>query len=264
MTNVSYAISGRRVQSPNLWGNCPFEALLDPQCNKGGIFFDDFRINPTYRYTYAVVSGSGASTANTFHATEPHTSYLLTGGTAEDSVVIGTAPLYNFANSTTTTSPSGKRCWFEGRIALSHITDQSMFLGLGTSPVACAQLTDDTGVLLATGNFVGFHIANTASSTINAVYLKDSATGATIVAAQTAVATTFYRLGFSFDGVRYLKVYVDDVLMHTEDVNALLATGTTTWPIVNLGMSALYKEGAGAAKSLGIDWWAFAWEGDET
>lgn len=264
---VKYSIPSRRVMSPNIWNSCPIEELTDHARSTGGFIFDDFLNSPAYKY-YTVITGSTANeTNNTFDSSSPHTVLMITDDDDEDFIGMGTGPLYKFAASTTT-NPCGNRCWFEARYKLPSVSsvdgcaNVGSFIGLGTVPVAVTHIANGGALSTTSVNFVGFHQID---SVINMVFSKASGTATTIVAAEaTAVDDTFYKLGFYFDGLQYMKVYADNVLMHTEDIKTLLATGTTTFPIALMGMIAMLETDTTAVKHLALDWWAFGWEGDRT
>ena len=159
-------------------------------------------------------------------------------------------------------STTPKELWYEARIKVSSILDQAGFVGLSEEGLAGADtLTDDDGDL---GNFdfLGFHFDNAGPATVDFVYRKAGSAAVVMIAgADTLVAGTWVKLGFQYDG-KYLKCYVDGVLVEIDSTvtgykaqDGMKIADATNFPDGEI-LAALFgiKDGAGAAKTMPIDW----------
>ena len=243
--------------SREIWANCPVaDMLVDP--NTGYYFYDDFLLfledtggwlcagtNDTCTNLATEVGGViqvGATGADNDEG-------YLTSGNNE----AGWGKMY-------TTTP--KELWWEARVRINSITDVGTFVGLSEEGLAAADTLTNNDAALASKDMVGFHADTAAPATLDCVYRTAAATAVVAkAAAQTLVATTWYKLGLHFDG-KYLNWYINGVR------EAL--TSTITGVVVGKGLKVSaatdfpdgeelavligVHDGEGAAKNIDIDW----------
>ena len=151
---------------------------------------------------------------------------------------------------------SGKKVWFEARIACKTITDEvGFFVGLAAETQALASFMDDNTMLLIADDHIGFAV-DTDGDDIHSCH-NDSGGTEVIVEAdfQVPVAETFYNLGFKFDGAETVTFYADGTASATTaDLD------DTDFPLTN-GMcpTVAAKTGAAAARAYYIQWIACAY-----
>jgi len=149
--------------------------------------------------------------------------------------------------SVTSTAGSVKKLAFECRIALSATTLQTVYVGLCDGGVLANSLLNDDGTGINDKDFIGFRVLEADSDGIDAVYR----TGADEVVlkneAQVAVADTYYKLGFYYDGTN-VEYFVDGV-----SVGKVAATATSFPDNVQMAPLFAIKQHEAAAKVLSID-----------
>lgn len=148
-----------------------------------------------------------------------------------------------------TTAP--KKLWFEARVRTTSVTDQGLFIGLSEEALAAADTLANDSANLAAKDFVGFHADTAAPTILDAVWrISTAAAQVHKASAQVLVAGTWYKLGFTFDGT-ILEYYVDGVQVGTD----LTVSTATSFPDgEELAVLIGVHDGAGAAKSIDIDW----------
>lgn len=272
--NLGSALTDRAA-SPNIWYDCPEEAIRYGDVD--GAFIDDdfcdFLLPGTQTSEinlgrYKVYNtGSGKVITDSM----PHgTAAAQNGGiismlcdTAGDQSVIGThaCPFY----LTTTGSP---KLWFEARVALTAITTNmsQMFIGLGNN----AEVTFGAAIPLAdadaTGtavNLFGFNRLEDGLGVLNTAYTDEAAVWTNVQAAAGAIAAeTFVKLGFRFDP-RYVdggtskavRFYVNNVECTTALTKATLLA-LTNLDVSGLGpVFAAFADSGGTACYHYLDWW---------
>jgi hypothetical protein len=232
--------------SPAIWADCPvLDILEDP--SRGYGFFDDFvqMVEATGGWaaggtnnTCTNVATQVGGVAQVGTGSSDNDEGWLTSGNNE----AGMAKIY-------TTTP--RKLWFEARVQFSRLTDSGLFVGCAEEALAAAgTLADDTGVL-ASKDFVGFHAATATPTVLHFVYRKAGSAAVNIKAtALTAVISTWYKLGFRFDG-NYLRGYVDGV----ELASPLLVSTATNFPDgEELAALLGVKTGTTAAVNVLVDW----------
>jgi hypothetical protein len=139
---------------------------------------------------------------------------------------------------------SGKRAWFEGKIALQDVNDDTgFFLGVGEA-AAMADPIVDTSANLITESMIGFR-KYTAEDHIDAIAQLNAGAEIEIAAnvtnhaalgddAEAMVDGTFYKLGMRFDGDK---------------------TG-----YVQMAFICAFKSSVAAANAFYVDWLRVAWE----
>jgi hypothetical protein len=149
---------------------------------------------------------------------------------------------------------------FEARVQSNSIANNGVafFVGLGTGPLADADLADDTGDLVATKGYIGFSRLADDGAHVDIVYQGASQTKQILVAnALTMVADTWYRLGFVYDpdvvDSKKVTFYIDGVEQSTYVTTTLL--DTATFPEgESLSPMLLTKVGTAAEATVSLDY----------
>lgn len=186
---------------------------------------------------------------------------LTTDGTDEDEIWMSSGALGKISDT------AGDDCLtvFEARYKLSSITDDVMphFMGLAKPGLAAANtMVDETGVLKADSDFIGFRVLPDDGDSIDFVYQKGSAAVQEKIAGVCVpVADDFMKLGFVYDPAapasKRIKVFVNNTEQSTY-VTAANIEAVTFPDAVILSMLAGFKNTSAAAGELAIDWWAYA------
>ena len=265
--------SGGRGLSPRLWDKAYGQGLSPDGLANAYCVGDDFlnfgAIAPAISGTTAgVQNGYGyyvdtATTTSsiqqlatavggvlrfTLGATDNHEAWLTSGG---NTGVLGVM---------SDTAGADKRLIFETRVRLGQIVTAGMFIGLAEEGCAAADTMSDTGVL-ADKDLFGFHVNESAASTLSFVYKKAGQTMQTPIASLTTmVADTWYKLGFIFDPLgrpsERIKIYVDN----EENATRIAASSVAlaTFPDAEeLAFLAGIKTATAGAKTMDLDWWNF-------
>jgi hypothetical protein len=264
-----------RNPSRSIWGNCPWDAILEGSIG-GYYFWDDFMsAQPTVATTEANwAAGNG-------YAQYSDTGGTITNDTTElgGAVAIG-APADNAGCSFRTLitpfklAQASKRFWFEARILSSTITDakHNIFIGLmeNTSLTATVPITA-TGTL-ADKNLVGFQrpetartVAGTGGGIMNTVYKASGVTAVTVQAdAVTLTAGAYVKLGMYYEpsgdrqGSYALKFYANGVQLATSKLLPS-AVGTDFPNGISLGpVFAVLNATGSTPGTSSIDWWRAA------
>jgi len=149
--------------------------------------------------------------------------------------------------SCTTTAGSIKRMAFECRIAVSAITLQTVYVGLCDAGVLGDGLLNDDGTGINDKDFIGFRILEAASAEIDAVYRTGADEVVLADAAQTAVALTFYKLGFYYDGQTV------EYFLNGASIGKVAATADYFPNNVQMAPLFTLKAHEAAAKALKVD-----------
>ena len=278
MSEVRFAdANSGRLLSPAIWKNLP-RASIQSQDRAGTYFFDDFKQYNARKLGVLLVGNGYAGLADTGGTITKGTSadgeLVFTTDTSDDDEVIlgissgvavedgGTA----FATSdeggssqvqmTLPSSSSAYLTCFECRVKLGTITAQEFFIGLTEAGMVKADtLYGGTGGI-ATKSLIGFSVVEATPSVIGFRWGNNGQTGVLNVAtAQTAVAATYYKLGFCFDPVNnVLRAFVDGVEVGE---TALTSITSTTFPSGDALALLMYAANrSGAARTWTLDWWA--------
>lgn len=262
-SNLGSANTDRNA-SPNIWADCPWNALQEGSVS-GVTFYDDFESFPVTPNTtegnwgrYAQFGSTGATiTAGTGQGGE------IVIGSDDDNEGIGIRTL-----ATPFLIQQGKgKLWFEARIKLSTIANTTFefFIGLmeNTALTAAIPITA-TAATLADKNLVGLYRTESAGSTGNSTYKCDGVTAVTVGSAEiTFVASTYIKLGFVFDpistlGTNYLTFYSNNLkLASSKQIPS--AAGTDFPNDIGLGPCLATRNAAGSSPGTAtIDWWRAA------
>ncbi len=263
--------------SPNLWGDCPIEAIKNGTVI-GRFFQDDFD-GPCPNTDAGLYEGAGES---------PGLGYLFYGDTGvkikaqaaveegvvevagngtdnDESVMSSGSPSWIVSD----TAADAKKLWFEARVKKASVADNAcaLFTGLGWdhgSGVSVAKtlcLTDDDGALGAF-SFLGFHVDHANGDALDFVYKAEGqAQTVKIAGLDVVVADTFMKLGFLYDpdasAANRIKVFLNNVKQSTyvTETNIAAATFPDAEP---LAMVWAAKVGAGAESKAQMDWWRAA------
>lgn len=274
--NFSSTINTNRLHSPNLWADCPLDAIRE--ANRDGFyFFDDFLdFNLPATQTSEVTQGrykAYCATAGQWIADEmPHSTTAGVGNgwisglcdTDGDSMAIGTTACPVLLTTTNT----GK-AWFEARIATTSILTNmgQIFCGLGENRVAAFTSTVPLGnadTANATNAMIGFRRAEDGLSVLDTVYADHSATYGVVKASASSgvlAANTAIKLGMKIDmsdTLRCVRFYVNGL----ECADAMTKAALLALSFVDVSglgpLLAFYADSAGTSDYLYLDWWAVA------
>ena len=149
---------------------------------------------------------------------------------------------------------AGKRTVFKIKFAITDATADASSI-LNTEWYAGLMITDTDPLSSTGGDGVTdgmFFMSEDGTQNIIFYTQKNTTTGqlaATL--SQTLTVATQTSFGFEFDGVRYVRIYVDDVAVQSIDLTATLATYLPDAPIT---LSFGIKNGEAVAKTMTIDY----------
>ena len=271
-----------RAPSPNIWSDCPVEALIaDP--GLGLYFFDDFNDFPLAgtqttqighgRYKVYNTGSGQVTRVSTIDSTEIMGGALqIALDTDNDSGAIA----QSYANYLLSglTSNSGK-LWYEVCYAQSSVATNMAagFLGLAEVDQLTLSSTvpfNNGDAISNSGSMIGFRIEEDGLGVIDTVY-SDRATSFTNVENDTdavsgtgdLVANTFKKLGMVYDPAaldpdRMITFYVDNVELQTA-VSKDTLTGLTNLDANCLGLLAAFDaDSAGTSFNAWLKWWRVA------
>lgn len=274
------SLDQNRKESPAIWGDCPWNDILDPRSGLNGTtFYDDFT-DYTLPGTQTTQVAQGRYKAYCATAGQwavdnmPHsTTAGVAGGivsvlcdTDGDSAALGTES----SPFLLTTTQNGK-LWFEARIATDSILTNmgQLFVGLGENHVTTFSSTIPLGNADVTSNaiaMIGFNRLEDGLGVLNTSY-ADHATSWTNIQAtanSTLAAQTWIKLGFTIDftaaadPLRCVRFFVDNIECSTAMTKAALLALTFV-DVSGLGpLMAFYADSAGTADYSYIDWWRVA------
>lgn len=252
-----------------VWGDCPNTLL--PDKGLGYFLFQDW-VGDYSTVATTVVPGiqtfTGAGTTAVANAASgtygPNVIQMASGAADNDTVAVYGNEFGQIVRN------SGKKFWFETRIALAALGDAAFFAGLTTLAGAT---TTTTGLLAANPSNsaaattigvsnIGFISVQAASAiaTANAVYKKAAGTAVTVLANATngvgipianrsnIVAQTFIKFGIRFDGYKLLHFYVNGYQVAKQEVDSTVDQTAYYVPIV------VVKAGTTTAITSLIDW----------
>jgi hypothetical protein len=271
--------SGGRGMSPRLWARASGQ-MLSPDGASNAIFAaDDFTnfggfspaISGTTTLPSATVPGvngyglyldtatSACSIANVpaevggvirlaTGATDNHEAWLAGQGNTGTLGVISDTP----ANA--------KLMIFEARVRFTQVSNDggAIFVGLAEPGTAAnSAKVDDTGVM-SDKDFIGFNTIQADGDLLSINYKKAGQTQQAVGSGTAIVAAKYYKLGFVYDPLdsKKIKFFIDNVEL-ADGVSAANIAAATFPDGERLTFLAGIKNGAAAATSLDIDWWAF-------
>lgn len=195
-----------------------------PDPTKAHVYFDDF---DTYTAADWTVTDVGVATQAL--ADGDGGLLLITNAAADDdssfSQKVGESFLFE----------AGKKLWFESRFQVSDATQSDFVIGL--------QITDTTPLDVTDGVFF---IKSDGAATVDLLVEKNN-TATTTSAVATVVDDTNIRLGFYYDGVDKIVIFVDGV--------AVASSVTTNLPDDEaLTISFGIQNGEAVAKTMTVDY----------
>lgn len=195
-----------------------------PDVTKAHVYFEDF---DTYTAADWTVTEVGVATQAL--ADGDGGLLLITNAAADDDSSFSQKVGESFLMAT------GKRAWFEAKFQVSDATQSDFIIGL--------QITDTTPLDVTDGMFF---IKNDGAATVDFLVEKDD-TATTTSAVATMVDATDIRLGFFYDGVDKVLIFVNGV--------AVASSVTTNLPDDEaLTISYGIQNGEAAAKTMTIDY----------
>lgn len=262
--------------SPNIWGDCPLEAIQNGTVI-GRLFQDDFTgIVPNTSAGVGATAGLG--TAGYLFYGDTGVTVKAQAGVEEGVLEVAGNDADNDESVMSTGSPSfivsdtaadAKKLWFEARVKKASVADNAcaMFVGLGwdhgdgVSVAKTLCLTDDDANLGAF-SFLGFHVDQANGDSIDFVYKAEGqAQTVKISGLDVVVADTFMKLGFVYDpeapATKRIKVFLNNVEQSTYVTSTNIATAT--FPDAEpMAMVWAAKVGAAAESKAQMDWWRAA------
>lgn len=280
MTRVHFDELATRLFSPKIWGDFGAPENMSPsgssyQSPSGNAafgFFDDFlTFNATSLvgpYMNLLTAGCTAALAADTATEKGVLALAVDGNAANDEAVIKHGGLlsapYFLAN---------KDLAFECRLAVSAITAAKWSVGIGlgeANMIVTDGLFVDTTGALADKNFLGFNKLLAEAGVFDGCYkadgqtYQDGATKTKLNALHTAVATTYFKLGFRYySHPKTIEWYVNGSVpggnTSPARVTATELDAATFPDDVFLAPIIGIKDIAGnAALTVNIDWWACA------
>jgi hypothetical protein len=155
---------------------------------------------------------------------------------------------------------------FECRIKISSIAVDigNFFIGLvgaaGVAPAATSVPITTSDALATTVSALGFgRLAAITDGAVALHYERASGTATSKAAVATAVADTYIKLGFKWDGnAKTLTPWVDGVPVPSKMISASVS-GATPWPNDFMApVMAVMQKDADTAQKLTVDWWGCA------
>ncbi len=194
--------------------------------------FDAFTSGVTTEWTETVI---GTGTALTTGANDGGWLVLLNSAADNDGYQLQKLP-----NSFLLTA--GKRAIFKAKFKVSDATQSDLLVGLCVADTTLLGATGGDGVTDGI-----FFQKDDGSAVLTAYCQKNTTTGQTSVATTTLVTDTFVTVGWYYDGVSVVEIYLNDAKVAALD-------GTSTYlPDVILTPSMALLNGEAVAKSLSVD-----------
>lgn len=269
---IHQGLSGGTGMSPRIWAKMSGNGLAPDGSWHGNSFADDFNCFPK------VSPGTGGTTTGNALGYGYYVDSATAAGTIQQIatdrngvVAIATAAQDNHENWLTSggntgglglisdTAGSDKLLLFEARIAVAQITAHNLFVGLSEEGLAAADTVTDAGAL-ASKDMIGFYTLEGAPTDLIFGYRKAGAAVQAVQTIATLAADTFVKVGFVYDpsepADRRIVAYVDNEETSTK-VSATSIAASTFPDGEELALLAGIKNGAAAAKTLYLDWWAF-------
>jgi len=268
--NLGTAAASARMPSPNIWGDCPIEAIRNGGV-AGTILEDDF-------LDFPLIGTQTTEIAHGRYKVFAHTGCAVTPVSTVNSLEVGkgvldasldtdgdSASLAQSYPSFLLTSTAGK-LWFEARICYTPITTNGIgwFIGLAETELwtlaagvpfnASDAITNDAAA-------IGFRKPEDDTTTFDTVY-SDRATSFTNIGdgeGSVAAAYQWTKLGMVFDpdlpAAQRITFYQDNAALSTKVANSTL-TGLTNLDANALGvMFAMIADSGGTSGHVYLDWW---------
>ncbi len=255
--------------SPAIWSQIKTQNIIeDPSV--GIHFFDDFTdfrnmaAGETEAFggkNYGTFVKTGCS-MNRLPTERPGGIRLAQDGTTDDEIIIVSGN--NVDSIGNITLADGKRSAFEARFKAGDVTSaQSWFLGVAehVGMAAEAALLPNGSAAINDEDQIGFRVVDGDPDGIDIVYRKNSAGGEVVVLeeAQVAVAGTWYKLGWFWDGYQ-IFFYVDGTFKAKVNVNGLSVGDLANFPNTDPYALVLATKSGGAAMNFDMGFWRYAQE----
>lgn len=199
-------------------------------------YFDDFEIYVSGDWTRTAV-GAGTSA---LAADEPFGALLLTNAAADNDSIQHQLTTENF------TLTAGKKAWFKARFKVSDATQSDFLIGLAVLDTTLMGSTDGDGVTDGI-----FFSKDDGDTSLDFQCQKDATTGQLRAAAIATVTTAYTTVGFEYDGLRYIKYFVNDVHIGTMNLTSTQATYLPDTPVT---VSFAMQNGEAVAKTMHVDY----------
>jgi hypothetical protein len=262
--------SGGRGLSPRLWAQANRQGMSPDGDSNAYMISDDFMAFngsvTTNVGTYSGMAGGYKSYEDTGGSIAQLATAvggvirITTDGTDNDECWLSPGSATGVLGVVSDTAGADKLLIWEARFRLGQIVTHNMFLGLSEEGLAAADTVTD-GDAMADKDLLGFWILAGAATSLKYGYRKAGQALTTVGTYGTAIAaSTFYKVGLVYDpkevASKRIKFYVNNV----EESNYATATNiaAATFPDAEeLNFLAGIKNGAAAASSIDLDWWAF-------
>ncbi len=253
ITASSSAVASGVGLSPAIWDDCPrLQMMLDPTL---GIMENDFfqKVQATgFPYEISGTNGTFAATAG-----YPGVATAATGGTDNDECELA----YNNDVAGLIKCDASHPWWFETRVKLSQVTAEGgVLVGLlQQAASADAIMADDTMILTATLDYIGFQIVETAATSLVWRTINQLASRTAINEAAYPASTNYIKLG-----MKSVSNAAGTLATVTFYVDGVALPDTTTTAGVNFPLNQILiphfgiKTGKAAVFSMAINWWSAA------
>jgi hypothetical protein len=215
--------------------NTPDQNLANwglPDPTRYHTWFDDFDDYLAANWV-RTATGTGTTVVNT----GADGGLLLTTNSAADNDAVfyqwsenaaaGTAETFKFI--------AGKKLWFKSRLKVSDVTESDFVMGL--------QITDTTPLAVSDGVFFRKDDGDT---NLNFVVTKGSTATTTVITGQLA-NDTFITLGFYYNGVDKISIFINDAAVSSSVITNLPDTEELT-------LSFGVQNGEAVAKTMSVDY----------
>ena len=239
--------------SPEIWHDCPILGLMaDP--GLGVLAGDDFTVVQATGFPYEL---SGTNVTFAAVASYPGTALLNCPGTDNDEAHIA----FNNDVAGLITCNATNIWWYEARVKLSQIAAEGgVFVGLLDEAASADDiLANNSMILTATIDCLGFQIVNAAAPLTYWQTMMQLAARAAVSATAAAVSTSYIKLGMksvpnAAKTVATITFYVDGVPLADTTT-----TAATDYPLDQVLIPHFgIKTASAAAFGLTIDWWRAA------
>jgi hypothetical protein len=261
MSNVIYkGANSNRLHSPNIWADCPIDAIEGGRVD-GHYFFDDFiEFDPPTMTGEATDKyyGIGDTDVTILSlADQDHGIIQVAGNDADND---GSVLVRGYEAGWARFGPTDK-VWFEGRISKASIADTALafFLGFMEQPniAATTALTANDAEPDVSEDFVGFLCLAADGDVVESIYQEGGDTRVNVGDVNTAIAAaTYYKYGMRFDGPAGKLHYY----LNGSEVQTLSVTSALAFPDAN-HLSMVWATAqclTTAAVLTQMDWWAGA------
>lgn len=246
------------IPSSNIWFDCP-----DP--TQAAVFGDDFLGFASIADTAVGVNGWHAILDTSVTAAPLATEVggvarILTSGTDNDfGHIISNG---NVGNICKVSSSTKKKVWFEARVRLNDVAEQTAFVGLMEGGANADDLFETDGTGIEAEDFIGFQVLEADEDAWQTGYNDGAAGQGTVhnVNAVTFTAAQWVKLGIKFDG-KAVYFYVNGAIVApttaggAQDGIGILANATDMPDGEELAVLLGITSKAGTVTpSLDVDW----------